>query len=383
MPATWPEAEAGAPGPLARLLDRLRRNWAGLLGRPGFVRWAMASPLTRRVARRHATELHDIMTGFVHAQVLLAFTELELARHLAAGPLPAAALAARCGLAPARMEMLARAAAALGLLLRESDGRYALGRHGQVLRAVPGLDAMIRHHRLFYADLADPVALLRGGAETRLARFWPYVAGPGAAIDPAQARDYSALMRATQAMVAEEVLDAVPLAGVRRLMDVGGGTGAFLAAAATRWPGLALTLLDLPQVLESAALDPGLPRDRLTLAPGSFREGSLPGGADAISLVRVLFDHEDATVRGLLARVHAALPPGGLLLVAEPMAGGRRPNRYGDAYFGFYTMAMGTGRPRSPAEHAALLAGAGFAAIREHRTVRPFITGVLTARRPA
>ena len=34
--------------------------------------------------------------------------------------------------------------------------------------------AMVEHHALLYADLADPVALLRGGAPTRLAAYWPY-----------------------------------------------------------------------------------------------------------------------------------------------------------------------------------------------------------------
>ncbi len=74
-------------------------------------------------------------------------------------------------------------------------------------------------------------------------------------------------------------------------------------------------------------------------------------------------------------------PPGGRLLVSEPMSGGARPTRSGDAYFGFYTLAMGTGRPRSPARHADLLHAAGFTAVRRHPTRQRFVTSVLSARR--
>ena len=41
----------------------------------------------------------------------------------------------------------------------------------------PGIAAMVEHHAALYADLADPVALLRGDeSDRRLARYWPYAA---------------------------------------------------------------------------------------------------------------------------------------------------------------------------------------------------------------
>ena len=60
------------------------------------------------------------------------------------------------------------------------------------------------------------------------------------------------------------------------------------------------------------------------------------------------------------ARRRQALPADGALLMAEPMAGGAGAEPIGDAYFGFYLLAMGSGRPRTPAELARLLARAGF-----------------------
>ena len=263
-------------------------------------------------------------------------------------------------------------------------GRVALTRRGAALAGVPGLREMILHHDVLYRDLADPVAFFRGETAPELAGVWPYVLVPRAADDPEAAARYSALMAGSQTLVAEDTLATAPLGGVRTLMDVGGGTGAFLAAACAAHPRLGGILLDLPAVLAGAErllAETGL-SGRVRLAPGSFRDGLLPTGADAISLVRVLYDHPDPVVEALLAACFAALPPGGRLIISEPMAGGARPARAGDAYFALYTLAMGTGRARSADEIAALCARAGFTAIRHHRVRRPFVTGVLSARRP-
>lgn len=349
-----------------------------------FQSWASGFALTRGRARRDGERLFDLVAGFVHSQILLALVELDVLRTVLDRPLGTAALAGRAGVPAERMEALLRGAAALGLVERAGAGWQA-ARLGAALLGVPGLAEMIRHHRILYRDLADPVALLRGQGGGELARFWPYVFGPGAAEDPETARRYSDLMAETQGLVAEEVLRLVDLSGVRRLMDVGGGTGAFLAAAGRAHPGLAMTLFDLPQVIAAAA--PRLARagiaDRVALAAGSFRDGPLPGGADAVSLVRVLYDHADDTVATLLARVFEALPPGGRVIVAEPMSGGDRPERATDAYFAFYCMAMGTGRVRSAAEIAALLSSAGFSGIVIRRGGRPFVASAVEAVRPA
>jgi demethylspheroidene O-methyltransferase len=239
---------------------------------------------------------------------------------------------------------------------------------------------MIAHHAVLYRDLADPVALLRGG-ETELAAFWPYVFGAGAATDPDTARRYSDLMANSQTLVAEETLRRVDLSGATEVLDIGGGSGAFLTALGRAHPRPRLHLFDLPAVVPAARdrfVAAGL-ADRATITPGSFRDDPLPRGADAATLVRVLYDHEDATVLTLLKAVHAALRPGGRLIVSEPMTGGARPSRAGDAYFAFYCMAMGTGRARRADEIAALLRAAGFTRIRDRRSTRPFVTSVMDA----
>jgi demethylspheroidene O-methyltransferase len=93
----------------------------------------------------------------------------------------------------------------------------------------------------------------------------------------------------------------------------------------------------------------------------------------------VLHDHDDDVVQALLRRVRAALPKGGRVLIAEPMAGTAGAEPMGGAYFGFYLLAMGRGRPRRPDELAAMLTAAGFAGARLLPTDTPLLTRVMQA----
>ena len=100
-----------------------------------------------------------------------------------------------------------------------------------------GLHAMIEHHATLYADLADPVALLRGDSQAAMAGYWPYAAvdaaAPVSALSPERVAEYSRLMSASQPLVAQEVLAAYDFRAHRRLLDVGGGEGRFLAAVSS------------------------------------------------------------------------------------------------------------------------------------------------------
>ncbi len=361
-----------------------RGGWLNrLVSRPGFQAWASRFPLTRRVARADGQALFDIVQGFVASQALMALVELDVFRRLRGGAQDAAQLGRACDIPVQRMGVLLQSGAALGLLKRQRGGRYALARKGAALLGVPGLEAMIRHHKAFYDDLRDPVALLRGPESTNLSAFWPYVFGAQGDVPDDVAQTYSDLMAQSQTLVAEDTLRSVSLKDVRHLMDIGGGTGAFLRAVGMQ-ASCDMTLFDLPAVVPGATerfASAGL-SDRVRVVSGSFRDDPLPVGADAISLIRVLYDHADDTVMALLRKVYSTLPPSGRLIISEPMSGGARPERSGDVYFAFYTMAMQTGRTRAAADIAAMCAEAGFVDIQCPKSPRPYVTRVISARVP-
>lgn len=350
---------------------------------PAFRRWAERFPLTRWIARRRARQLFDLVAGFVYSQVLLGCVQLGLFDRLAAGPLGVDALAATLRLPPERLRRLLDAAVALQLLARRDGDRVALGALGAAMVDNPAVAAMVQHHAALYADLRDPVALLRGDAgPTQLGAVWPYAGSQSPASLSADAvAGYSRLMAASQPLVADPVLDAWPEGHHHCLLDVGGGEGAFLEAVARRHPGLELMLFDLPAVAERARERLAPLGARVRCVGGDFLRDALPRGADLISLVRVVHDHDDGHVAALLRAAHDALPPGGTLLLAEPLADTPGAGAMGDAYFGCYLLAMGSGRPRSAEALTALLQGAGFDRVRRIPTRVPLQTSVLVARR--
>lgn len=356
-----------------------------LLAEPHFQRWASTFPLTRPVAQGRAGGLFDICAGFVYSQVLFACVELKVFEKLADGPLPLEALATMCGLPPEGARRLLASAAALQLVEKRGGTDYGLGMHGAAYLGNPGIGAMIAHHAMFYRDLANPVALLKGEAKTELADFWPY-AGAESPHDLSadSVAPYTALMSASQALIADDVLDAYPFVDHTCLLDVGGGGGDFLVAAAHRRPDLRVVLFDLPAV--TAHAEARFAEERLagrsTALGGDFKRDPLPEGADLVSLVRVAHDLDDADLAALLAKVVDALPPGGILLLAEPFAETPGAERVG-AYFEMYLFAMQRGRPRTAAELTSFLYEAGFARVRAVATARPLLTGLIVAQKSA
>ena len=185
-------------------------------------------------------------------------------------------------------------------------------------------------------------------------------------------------MAATQPMIAEQVLLAYKFGKHRHILDVGGGEGAFLDAVGDRHPSLKRTLFDLPAVAERARARTG---GAIEAIGGSFFDDPLPIGADIVTLIRILHDHDDGPAQTLLNAIAAALTPGDTLLISEPMADTPGAKPMGEAYFGFYLHAMGSGRPRTAQDIGAMVKTAGFASWRAVSTQLPLITRIIVATR--
>ncbi len=381
-PATAVAPRADAPPPT--WYERIRDRWNALVATDDFQRWSARFPLTRPITMRRSRAVFDIVSGFVYTQTLLACVELELFAYLADGARTIDEIAVHTKLSHASTERLLNAAVSLRLLAKRRHGRYAIGPLGAPLVGNVGVLALVRHHRMAYQDLSDPVALLRQGADfrTELSRYWSYADAPRPqSIDETRVEAYSQIMADTLPPVAHEVLDAYDLSKHTCLLDVGGGEGAFLTLVGQRHEHLQLRLFDLPAVAKRARgrLERAGLGDRAVCEGGNFHADPLPTGADVCSLVRVLLDHDDTSVMRLLKAVRAALPSGGILLVAEAMAGAKGAETVGDAYFSFYLMAMGKGRARRAAELHAMLKAAGFRRSREVATRFPIQTGLIVA----
>lgn len=337
-----------------------------------------------------------MITGFVHSQILFVFVETGLLHFMKDTPRLESELLDFVDLSEEAALRILRAGAALDVIESPEPDLWVLGEMGATLAANEGAMAIIRHHQLLYRDLTHPMDMLtrQRGKDNSLSEYWHYAA-PDADNDAAhnlgahhesddiayKSAPYSEFMAATQPMIWDQVIGRYPFDRHERMLDIGGGSGAFVEAVSKTSDTLQLGVFDLPEViphtcqrLAGSALQP-----RLDLHPGSFKTDPVPTGYDLITLIRILHDHDDDIADLLLSKVFDALPKGGKLLIVEPMAETPSAKRMGDAYFGMYLWVMGTGRPRSANEYHKRLKTAGFSTTRDIQTPLPIIAKAILA----
>ncbi|MFN7090214.1 MAG: methyltransferase [Allorhizobium sp.] len=373
------------PGLLQSLTIRMRLWRNRQIASPRFRSLVARLPLLRRISNRKANHLFRLTSGFVHTQILSACVSLGLFEALNGKALPSSALSTRCGVPLEPMRRLLEQARRLDLVVSPAPDLWMLTDAGTVLATDRGLREMIRHHDMLYRDLADAETFWRGdGGETELRRYWAYVRGNDpAALQNDDAAPYSALMRESQAMLADCILASFDFGRFRSVLDVGGGEGAFLAALGTHHPALDLALFDLPVVSQLARrhLHERGVLHRTQIHGGDFARDAIPADSDCVTLIRILCDHDDDRVLLILANLQRSLKPGTRLVVAEAMAGESEGANLAALYFTSYFAAMGSGRCRSSHEIIDLLARSGFRNARALTTTNPLLATLVTAER--
>lgn len=179
--------------------------------------------------------------------------------------------------------------------------------------------------------------------------------------------------RATARVLLEPVCDRVPIEGATRLLDLGGGHGAYATELCRRHADLRATVFDHPAALDvarEAAVDSGVD-DRVTTRGGDYLVDDLGTGYDCCLLFNVVHGHDAATNRQLFERARNALAPGGRVVVLDQFAG-TAPTPVGAVGLAFvdltYRLTLGTGAP-DPETVGAWLTAAGFEDV-DRRSIR-------------
>ncbi|WP_437186423.1 class I SAM-dependent methyltransferase [Planctomicrobium sp. SH668] len=168
------------------------------------------------------------------------------------------------------------------------------------------------------------------------------------------------------------VVAAFDLSRFKTIADLGGATGHLAVAACRLYPHMEGIVLDLPEVTPFtremvASTDVA---SRVTVADGDFFETELPQ-ADLFALGRIIHDWSEEKSLKLLRKIHAALPLGGGLLLAEKMI---NPERNGPEWALLQDLNMlvcTEGRERTLEEYRLLLQSAGFQTVQGQVTESP------------
>ena len=337
----------------------------------------MRSPAEAVTERR---DLSDIAYGFMASKALFAALEVDLFTHLADGPRKPAELSTATGVVPNRLRTLLHALAGLGLVVVDGE-MYANAPACQryLVRGAPG--DFGEYFRLQIARQIYPALLHLDAGIAGTGRAFDTLGGLLA--DPAQARTFTAAQHAGSLAAARTLADRVPLGAAARLLDVGGGSGAFSIALCERNPALESTVLDFPAVVAVARdyRDAAGLADRIHLLAGDAVHSPWPGEQDVVLLSYLLSALADDEIDTVLAAAQACLRPGGLLLVHDFMLDDPGP---GPAFAALWFLQYLAYRPDavsfSAAELGHRLRGAGFAPAAGEVLI-PEITKVILARK--
>jgi SAM-dependent methyltransferase len=162
----------------------------------------------------------------------------------------------------------------------------------------------------------------------------------------------------------------VDFSRTRRLLDVGGGSGALSLAIARAWPEVRCTVWDIPAVCALAreyATTAGL-ADRVTAVPGDMFREPFPPGHDAVLLSQILHDWDPPRWTELLAKAAAALPPGGLVLIHEKLVDDDGTGPLANALVNLDMLVWTRGRQLRESELRTFLGQAGFERVERRAT---------------
>ena len=262
-------------------------------------------------------QVMELMRGYRSAQVLISCAELGVFEALRGSAAGAQELGERLGAHPMALSRLLGAAVALGLLEKDAAG-YANSPLAATCLAEEGpfyLGHLVKREGAFYRRWSRLTEAVRTGKR------------PEENLRDEQAgnwvRDFELALydiARTAAPAIAEVLD--PLLPRRtgqpiRVIDVGGGHGAYAVALARRNPAVEAVVFDLPTVIEVApaivaAADLA---DRVAFQAGDFKVDDLGTDFNLALLFGVLVSETAADSVALLRKVHAALVPGGMVAI--------------------------------------------------------------------
>ena len=141
---------------------------------------------------------------------------------------------------------------------------------------------------------------------------------------PEASRAFQDWMVAIAGFAGQAIVKLAPLPpSARRLLDVGGGHGRYALTFLQHYPALAATVFDSPRALleAQASMDNSGMRERVTLQPGNFLVDDLGAGYDVALLFNIVHGFSAAQNAALVRKIVGALAPGGMLVVAEQLAG--------------------------------------------------------------
>ena len=307
-----------------------------------------------------ARMMQSLWPGALAAQAIHAAARLGIADLLVDGPRSAEALAAGAGADASAVRRLLRALTSLDIFREEADGRFGQTALSETLRSGS-------HVRPWAIMLGSPFVWrpwgeLYDGVMHGTCAFDTVFATPFAeymAAHPDEADVFDAAMDANASVASSAVVEAYDFSKFKTIVDVGGGRGALLAGILEAHPEARGVLFDLPGVVANAqALRVTRLGARCTVEGGDFFE-RVPAG-DALVLKSIIHSLSDEQAHRVLSHCHAAIHPGGRLILVETGLERGEQTDPRKAMMDLMMFTLTAGHERTAEQFEVLLGEAGF-----------------------
>jgi len=317
----------------------------------------------------------QMISGFWVSQMVLAAAKLGLADLITDQPKTAGELAQASGTHAPSLYRLLRGLASVGVFAEDSQGRFVSTPVSETLRRdAPGslrafaMAELGQEHFKAWGNLLHAVRTGEIAFDNLFGQSaWEYYAE-----NPEDAAVFNDAMTGLTEMVNGAVVPAYDFSAFRKIVDIGGGHGALLAAILKANPAARGVLFDLPHVAEGAAARfaaEGV-SDRCEIVSGDFFKAVTPGG-DAYVMKFIIHDWDDERSVAIMKNIRRAMNDGGRLIVIEQIVPpGNSPSF--SKFIDINMLVMTGGRERTEKEFADLFAASGFRLARVVPTESPF-----------
>jgi (2Fe-2S) ferredoxin/predicted O-methyltransferase YrrM len=318
-------------------------------------------------------DLNEMTRAFMPSRTLLTALELDVFTAISSGAM-AEQVAQKIHTDPRATETLLNALASLKLLEKREHNFF-------------NTSASTRFFAAGSRDNAQPGLLHIAHIWHRWSRLTECVrAGTAVETGVREAdwvRDFIAAMNYNARERAGAVVKAVGTNGIKRMLDLGGGSGAYSIAFARAVPGLKSEILDLSDVVpltQQYVREAGL-GDRITIRTGDMLRDAFGEDYDLILVLAICHMFSPDENRGLFRRAYQALAPKGRLVIQDFILEPSKTAPRAAALFSL-NMLVGTraGSSYSETEYREWLGNAGFNEIQ--RVGLPGPSGLMISARP-
>ena len=314
------------------------------------------------MSEKHSDDsILKLVRGFMASRVIISAAELDLFTLLVPKPLTADSVADLIGADLRGITILLDALCALGFLVK-TNGSYRTEPSAAPLlsaEAPASVLPMVLHMGSVWRNWSKITDVVLGNTVPDLKQ---------GILDKENIKAFIGAMHVVASRAAPAVVTAVDPTGASRLLDVGGGSGAYLLAFLDAQPAMRATLFDRPPVIEMARarIEAAAMTERVTLVPGDFYKDELPTGHDLALLSAIIHQNSPEENEALFRKIHRALDAGGRIVIRDHVMSADHTQPLEGALFAV-NMLAGTkgGCTYTFEEIEAGLAVAGFSKIRQ------------------